>query len=170
MTPPPLNLPWNNTPGGAIYIRLYPPCPWAWSLDRSGFQQTSSLCVIPFRSFFFFFRKRIPFGFIYIYIYFKSHYSAKRKGRLCLSLDSGKLSVLRICVFFIRSRALGSVSTEKYKFNFKTESHDTIHTFKNYFNTVFSVFSNKRYSNRLYLFVMHLRLSWIICINLPCEH
>lgn len=39
MTPPPLNLPWNNTQGGAIYIQLYPPCPWGWSLDRSGFQQ-----------------------------------------------------------------------------------------------------------------------------------
>ena len=31
--------------------------------------------------------------------------------------------------------------------NFKTGSHGTIHTFKNYFTTVFLVFSNKRYPN-----------------------
>ena len=29
----------------------------------------------------------------------------------------------------------------------KNESHDTIHTFKNYFATVFSIFNNKRYPN-----------------------
>ena len=34
------------------------------------------------------------------------------------------------------------------KFFFKTGSHDTIHTFKNYFATIFSVFNNKRYPNR----------------------
>ena len=33
------------------------------------------------------------------------------------------------------------------KKNFKTGFHDTIHTFKNYFVTVFSIFSNKRYPN-----------------------
>ena len=32
--------------------------------------------------------------------------------------------------------------------NFKTGSHGTIHTFKNYFATVFLVFNNKRYLNR----------------------
>ena len=35
-----------------------------------------------------------------------------------------------------------------YKNNFKIGSHDTIHTFKNYFTTVFSVLSNKWYPNR----------------------
>ena len=34
------------------------------------------------------------------------------------------------------------------KSNFKTKSHGTIHTFKNYFATVFLVFSNKWYPNR----------------------
>ena len=34
------------------------------------------------------------------------------------------------------------------KNNFKIGSHDTIHTFKNYFVIVFSVFSNKRYPKR----------------------
>ena len=34
------------------------------------------------------------------------------------------------------------------KNNFKTESHDTIHIFKNYFATIFSVFKNKHYPNR----------------------
>ena len=41
--------------------------------------------------------------------------------------------------------------TRKYFFqqkNFKTGSHGTIHTFKNYFAIVFSVFSNKRYPNK----------------------
>ena len=136
MTPPPLNLPWNNTLGGAIYIQLYPPCPWGWSLDRSGFQQTSSLCVIPFR---------FIYIYIYIYIYFKSHYSAKRKGRLCVSLNSGKSSVLRVYVFLVE------FCVKKCNSNFKIGSHDTIHTFKNYFTTVFSVFSNKQYPNRLYM-------------------
>ena len=34
------------------------------------------------------------------------------------------------------------------KKNFKIGSHGTINTFKNYFITVFLVFSNKRYLNR----------------------
>ena len=42
----------------------------------------------------------------------------------------------------------GFASTDFSKIFFKTGSHDTIHTFKNYFATVFSIFSNKRYSNR----------------------
>ena len=36
----------------------------------------------------------------------------------------------------------------KKKKKFKIESHNIIYTFKNYFVTVFLVFSNKRYSNR----------------------
>ena len=35
------------------------------------------------------------------------------------------------------------------KFFFKTGSYDTTHIFKNYFITMFSVFSNKRYLNKL---------------------
>ena len=35
-----------------------------------------------------------------------------------------------------------------HKNNFKIGSHSTIHTFKNYFATLFSDFSNKRYPNR----------------------
>ena len=38
----------------------------------------------------------------------------------------------------------------KYEFQqifLKTGSHGTIHTFKNYFATVFSIFNNKRYPN-----------------------
>ena len=38
---------------------------------------------------------------------------------------------------------------EKKKKNFKIWFHGTIHTFKNYFATIFSVFNNKRYLNRL---------------------
>ena len=44
---------------------------------------------------------RFIYIYIYIYIYFKSHYSAKRKGRLCVSLNSGKSSVLRVYVFLV---------------------------------------------------------------------
>ena len=52
--------------------------------------------------------------------------------------------------FLCGSRALfmGPASTYFSKFFFKTRSHDTIHTFKNYFVTVFSVFSNKRYPDK----------------------
>ena len=42
----------------------------------------------------------------------------------------------------------GNCKYLKKKSNFKTRSHGIIHTFKNYFVTVFSVFSNKRYPNR----------------------
>ena len=40
------------------------------------------------------------------------------------------------CTFFT-----GSASMDFSKFFFKTGTHDTIHIFKNYFTTVFSVFS-----------------------------
>ena len=48
------------------------------------------------------------------------------------------------------SRALftGLASTDFSKIFFKTESHGTIYTFKNYFAIVFLIFSNKWYSNR----------------------
>ena len=40
----------------------------------------------------------------------------------------------------------------KYIFQYKLRSHSIIHTFKNYFITVFSIFSNKWYSNRPFNF------------------
>ena len=63
------------------------------------------------------------------------------------------------CMFPMRSSVLlkndgsctlftGPVSTFFSKKNFKTGSHGTIYTFKNYFAIVFWVFSNKRYPNR----------------------
>ena len=39
---------------------------------------------------------------------------------------------------------IGPASTDLHKINFKIRSHGTIYTFKNYFVTVFSVFSNKQ--------------------------
>ena len=62
--------------------------------------------------------------------------------------------------FFNGSRALfmGPASTLFSKKNFKTESHGTIHTFKNYFVTIFSVFSNKRCVMRFSVGPMHY--SW----------
>ena len=46
------------------------------------------------------------------------------------------------CVLFIKPG-----STDFSKFFFKIRSHGIIHTFKNYFVAVFSVFSNKWYPN-----------------------
>ena len=53
-------------------------------------------------------------------------------------------------LFLCRSRALfmGPASKDFSKFFFKNGSHNTIHTFKDYFATVFSVFSNKQYPNK----------------------
>ena len=65
-------------------------------------------------------------------------------------------------VFFSRSRVLftrpsSTIFSEK---NFKTRFHGTIHTFKIYFITVFSIFRNKRYPNR-FLFNFSLFISSI---------
>ena len=56
--------------------------------------------------------------------------------------------------FLVGFRALftGPASMEFNKYKFKTESHDTIYIFKNYFAAMFSainfsIFSNKRYPN-----------------------
>ena len=66
-----------------------------------------------------------------------------------VSLDS-TLHVSNVFFLFGGSRALftGPASMKKCKSNFKIESHDTIHILKNYFTTVFLVFSsNKWYPN-----------------------
>ena len=84
------------------------------------------------------------FSNIYIYIYtlFKK-FKNKIKQNSSLPLDSSRSGVLRVCVFFPKSHALftGPVSTESGKINFKTRFHGTIHTFKNYFVTTFSIIS-----------------------------
>ena len=51
--------------------------------------------------------------------------------------------------FFSGSHALFTESTSTFfsKNNFNTGSYGTIHTFKNYFDTMFSVFSNKQYTS-----------------------
>ena len=63
------------------------------------------------------------------------------------------MRVLRVSqwvLFLSGSRALFTRLASIFfnKNNFKIGSHDTIHTFKNYFIIVFSVFSNKRYPKR----------------------
>ena len=60
-----------------------------------------------------------------------------------VSLDSTDIQTQLRLVFFEGPTALfmRPVSTEKRKSNFKIESHSTIHTFKNYFATMFSVFN-----------------------------
>ena len=54
-----------------------------------------------------------------------------------------------VCVVLCGSHALfmGLASTFFSKNNFKTRFHGTIHTFKNYFTTMFSVFGYKQYLN-----------------------
>ena len=42
----------------------------------------------------------------------------------------------------------GPITTDFSKFFFKTGLHSTIHTFKNYFATMFSILNNKQYPNR----------------------
>ena len=58
-------------------------------------------------------------------------------------LDSPEKCFQLRCTFSNRSGALftGPASTLFSKKNFKTESHSIIHTFKNYFATVFSAIS-----------------------------
>ena len=74
-------------------------------------------------------------------------------GTLSVSLDSAFLRYsMCLHLIFMGPWALFMGPTtwkKKCKFNFKIRSHGTIHTFKNYFATVFSVFSNKRYPMKL---------------------
>ena len=60
-----------------------------------------------------------------------------------VSLDSTDIQTQLCLAFFEGPTALfmGPASTEKRKSNFKIGSHSTIHTFKNYFATMFSVFN-----------------------------
>ena len=58
-------------------------------------------------------------------------------------------SLMETATHLFSTRKPQTSSTEKRKYNFKTESYGIIHTFKNYFTTIFLVFSNKRYANRL---------------------
>ena len=60
-----------------------------------------------------------------------------------LGLDSN------VFAFFDYVPCIVYETMEKFKSKFKTGFYSTIYTFKNYFITIFSVFSNKRYSNRL---------------------
>ena len=65
-----------------------------------------------------------------------------------MSLDSGRSGVLCVCVFLVGSCVLFTryANMEKHKSNFKTAFHNTIYTFKNYFATMFSVFSNNKFN------------------------
>ena len=60
-----------------------------------------------------------------------------------VSLDCAKNVFQRVCVLNSGSRALftGLTSVEFSKIFIKIGSHGTIHTFKNYFATMFSIFS-----------------------------
>ena len=66
----------------------------------------------------------------------------------CLCLCWHLRFLVDSCALFMRL-----ASMKKNKSNFKIGSHDTIHTFKNYFAVAFSVFNNKQYPNRSYISV-----------------
>ena len=72
------------------------------------------------------------------------------RATLRLSLDRDEKQQNAHLSFFCGSHALftGPASTSFNKFFFKTKSHSTIHIFKNYFITMFSIFSNKWFPNR----------------------
>ena len=61
-----------------------------------------------------------------------------------------KIADMRVYVFLCESHALFTepASTDFNKFFFKIGSYSTIHTFKNYFTTIFLIFNNKQYPNR----------------------
>ena len=67
-----------------------------------------------------------------------------------VNLDCAENFFQHICVSVSGSHVLFIEPTNTFfsKIFIKTGSHNTIHIFKNYFVTVFSVFSNKRYLNK----------------------
>ena len=69
---------------------------------------------------------------------------------ISVSLDCTENVFQRICILNNGPRALFMrlTSTEFSKIFIKIGFHGIIHTFKNYFTTVFSVFSNKQYPNK----------------------
>ena len=95
---------------------------------------------------------------IYTHISFSLHWTFSHSiYALNIRLDS--VSSVQHCAFniFCGSYALFTRFTNLFFFNktfIKNGSHGTIHTFKNYFATLFSIFSNKRYPNRLLVCVI----------------
>ena len=63
--------------------------------------------------------------------------------KIWLGLGSNAFVLLCVSAFFYGFHALfmRPTSTKFSKYNFKIGSHDIIHTFKNYFALVFSVFN-----------------------------
>ena len=81
---------------------------------------------------------------------------------VCLDcIENGRHARLRFFVW-VPCIVYETLSMDFNKFFFKIESHGTIHTFKNYFTTIFSVFSNKKYPNRLYVRTLHVSDTSII--------
>ena len=76
-------------------------------------------------------------------------FSVQSKHTLSVSLNTTKIQLgLRLRFKqWVPCIVHEPISLEFGKINSKPGSHVTIHTFKNYFTTVFSVFSNKRYPN-----------------------
>ena len=61
---------------------------------------------------------------------------------VCLDAILGLYSCVYVSFLWVQCTLFtGPTTTEFGKINFKIGSHDTIHTFKNYFTTMFSVFN-----------------------------
>ena len=75
--------------------------------------------------------------------------SPPKQSTFSVGLDIACVFPWLAFAFLCGSRALFTKPASTYfsKFFFKTGSHDNIHTFKNYFTTMFSVFNNKQYPN-----------------------
>ena len=73
-----------------------------------------------------------------------------KPNTISVSLDCTENVFQCVCILNSGSHTLFTrpTSTEFNKIFIKTGFHSTIHTFKNYFAIVFSVFNNKRYPNK----------------------
>ena len=94
---------------------------------------------------------------IYTHISFSLHWTFF-PSIYALSIRLDSVSSVQHCAsnIFYGSHALFTRTTNLFfnKTFIKNGSYGTIHTFKNYFATLFSIFSNKRYPNRLLVCVI----------------
>ena len=91
-------------------------------------------------------------GYIFDNLYLNYNYLPRitTKMTLSVSLDCDEKGKKWASAFFlwVLYTVHETRSMDFSKFFFKTESHSIIHTFKNYFATMFSIFNNKQYLNR----------------------
>ena len=142
--------------------------------ERDCCTPTSALTLMHLTTQFFFFFFFFLNAFVFNYLHIKATYQCIYRD-YCLSLLKNKkknksvqnqysiglvlLSMLKVTLSVSLDTTFASIhflvglvhyspaSTFFSKNNFKIEPHSTIHSFKNYFTTIFSVFSKKQYPN-----------------------